>query len=111
MEIKTGALKDKLGEIAQEAGEQLTAVLNQLSNIGGVKVKVDKLIGVKVRDDNDNWFNLTGEVRENYTELIATEYDSVHNGTDEEEHYLTIVQLDAYQIIELLDYLKSAYNL
>jgi hypothetical protein len=105
MEIKTGELKDKLGAIAQEAGEQLTAVLNQLSNLGGVKGKIEKLVAVKVRDDNDNWFYLTGEVEENCTQLIGQEADS------DQIHYLTIVELDAYQIIELLDYLKSAYNL
>lgn len=105
MQIKTGELKDKLGAIAQEAGEQLTAVLNQLSNLDGVSGYVKKLQNVEVRDDNDNWFYLTGELAENCTQLVARE-----EGIDQ-EHYLTIVELDAYQIIELLDYLDSAYNL
>ncbi len=107
MEIKTGKLKDQLGAISQEAGEQLISVLSTLAQPGsnpkvdGISGKITKLQNVKVRDDNDNWFYLTGEVAENFTQLIGRE-----EGIDE-IHYLTIVELDAYQIVELLDYLKD----
>jgi hypothetical protein len=103
MEIKTGLLKEKLGEIAQEAGEQLIEVLAHNSKDNFLK----HLQYLKVRDDNDNWFNLTGRITEDGKSLVALEYDSVHNGSDEEEHELEIVSFDAYQIIELLDYLKA----
>ncbi len=107
MEITTEKLKDQLGAIAQEAGEQLISVLSTLAQPGsnpkvdGISGKISKLQSVKVRDDNDNWFYLTGELAENFTQLVATE------GEDDAIHYLTIVELDAYQIIELLDYLNT----